>query len=329
MRLLVTGAAGYIGSVVTERLVEDGHAVTAVDNLQHGHRDAVHPSATFVAGDLLDREWLATIVRNGRYDAVVHLAAEALIDESVRDPGLFFRVNVTGGLNLLDAMAAAGVRRLVFSSTAAVYGEPDVLPIPESAPKRPVNAYGESKLAFERALPWYRRAHGLCHVSLRYFNACGATERCGERHEPESHLIPIVLEAALGTRPAIHLFGTDYDTPDGTCIRDYVHVSDVAEAHVRCLASMDQLGAEAFNLGNGSGYSNRQIIDAVQRVTGRPITVVPAARRPGDPARLVASADRIGERLGWRPAVTDLDTMIATAWSWHLRQTSRPSVERP
>ena len=328
MRILVTGAAGYIGSVVTERLVADGHAVTALDNLRHGHREAVHPAATFVEGDLLDREWLAAIVRDGCHEAVVHLAAEALIDESVRDPGRFFRVNVTGGLNLLDAMAAAGVRRLVFSSTAAVYGEPDELPIREDAPRRPVNAYGESKLAFERALGWYRRAHGLCHVSLRYFNACGATERCGERHEPETHLIPIVMEAAVGTRPAIHLFGTDYDTPDGTCVRDYVHVSDVAEAHVRCLAAMEELGAETFNLGNGSGYSNRQVIDAVQRVTGRQITVVPAPRRPGDPARLVASADRIGERLGWRPAVTDLDAMIASAWRWHTRQTVSPQPER-
>jgi UDP-glucose 4-epimerase len=322
MRILVTGAAGYIGSVVTERLVGDGHAVTAIDNLRHGHREAVHPAATFIAADLLDRDWLRGELQGGGYDAVVHLAAEALIDESVRDPGRFFQVNVTGGLNLLDAMAAAGVRRLVFSSTAAVYGEPETLPICEDAPHRPVNAYGESKLAFERALPWYRRAHGLNHVSLRYFNACGATDRCGERHEPETHLIPIVMEAALGTRPAIHLFGTDYDTPDGTCIRDYVHVSDVAEAHVRCLASMEELGADAFNLGNGSGYSNRQVIDAVQRVTGRPITVVPSARRPGDPARLVASADHIGERLGWRPKITDLDRMIETAWSWHLRQTS-------
>ena len=328
MNILVTGAAGYIGSVVTERLVGDGHTVTALDNLRHGHREAVDPAAAFVGGDLLDRDWLFGQVRNGRFDAVVHLAAEALIDESVRDPGRFFRVNVTGGLNLLDAMTAAGVKRLVFSSTAAVYGEPDTLPIPEDAPKRPVNAYGESKLAFERALAWYRRAHGLCHVSLRYFNACGATDRCGERHEPETHLIPIVMEAALGTRPAIHLFGTDYDTPDGTCIRDFVHVSDVAEAHVRCLAAMEELGSETFNLGNGSGYSNQQVIDAVQRVTGRRITVVPAPRRPGDPARLVASADRIGERLGWRPAITDLDAMIASAWSWHTRQAAAPLPER-
>jgi UDP-glucose 4-epimerase len=323
VKILVTGAAGYIGSVVTERLIADGHAVTALDNLQHGHREAVHESATFVAGDLLDREWLRSVLEDERYDAVVHLAAEALIDESVRNPGRFFQVNLTGGLNLLDAMAAGGTRRLVFSSTAAVYGEPDALPIREDAAKKPVNAYGESKLAFERALPWYARAHGLAHVSLRYFNACGATDRCGERHEPETHLIPILLDVALGIRPSIQLFGTDYDTPDGTCVRDYIHVSDVAEAHVRCLAAMEDLGAEAFNLGNGNGYSNREVIDAVQRVTRRQITVVPADRRPGDPARLVASADRIGRRLGWRPAISDLDAMIESAWRWHQRQAAR------
>jgi UDP-glucose 4-epimerase len=319
MRILVTGAAGYIGSVVAERLVAEGHAVTALDDLRHGHRAAVVEGATFVQGDLLDRDWVRAELARGGYEAVVHLAAEALIDESVRNPGLFYQVNVTGGLNLLDAMASAGVRRLVFSSTAAVYGEPDAVPIPESAPLRPVNSYGESKLAFERALPWYRRAHGLAHVSLRYFNACGATERCGERHEPETHLIPILLEAALGVRQAVHLFGVDYDTPDGTCVRDYVHVSDVAEAHVRCLAAIDDLGGEAFNLGNGAGYSNRQVIAAVERVTGRPIRVIPAARRPGDPARLVASAERINRRLGWVPTISDLDAMIASAWRWHVR----------
>jgi UDP-glucose 4-epimerase len=267
---------------------------------------------------LLDREWLMATVRQSGVDAVVHLAAEALIDESIRDPGTFFRVNVTGGLNLLDAMAAAGVRRLIFSSTAAVYGEPVEIPIREDAALRPVNAYGESKLAFERALPWYYRAHRIRHVSLRYFNACGATARTGERHEPETHLIPILLDVALGRREAVYLFGTDYDTPDGTCVRDYVHVVDIAEAHLRCLERIDTIEPTAFNLGNGHGYSNREVIAAVERVTGRPVRVIAAPRRPGDPARLVASADRIARELGWRPGNDALDPMIQSAWAWHL-----------
>jgi UDP-glucose 4-epimerase len=316
MKIFVTGAAGYIGSVVTERLVEQGHAVVAFDTLSHGFRDAVHPGAEFVQGDLLDRDTLTATLRGGRFDAVVHLAAEALIDASIRDPGLFFRANTVGGINLLDAMAAGGVTRMVFSSTAAVYGEPAAVPIREDAPTRPVNAYGESKLAFERALPWYRRAHGIRHVSLRYFNACGATERCGERHEPETHLIPILLEVASGRRDSIQLFGTDYDTADGTCLRDYVHVRDIAEAHVLCLAHLDTIGGDVFNLGNGTGYTNRQVIDAVQRVTGRQIAVVPASRRPGDPARLVASSDRIRQSVGWTPALPALESMIESAWRW-------------
>lgn len=318
MKVLVTGAAGYIGGVVTERLIEQGHRVVALDDLRHGHRDAVHPDARFMEGDLLDRDWVMTTVGQAGADAVVHLAAEALIDESVRNPGVFFGVNVTGGLNLLDAMAAAGVRRLIFSSTAAVYGEPTAIPIREDAALAPVNAYGESKLAFERMLPWYYRAHGIRHVSLRYFNACGATTRTGERHEPETHLIPLVLDVALGRREAIHLFGTDYDTPDGTCVRDYVHVLDIADAHLRCLGRIDTIEPTAFNLGNGHGYSNREVIAAVERVTGRPVAVVGAPRRLGDPARLVASAERIARELDWRPGIPSLDAMIASAWTWHL-----------
>lgn len=325
MNVLVTGAAGYIGSVVTERLIEQGHTVVALDDLRHGHRDAVHPEARFVKGDLLDRDWLMATVKQAEADAVVHLAAEALIDESVRNPGVFFAVNVTGGLNLLDAMAAAGVRRLIFSSTAAVYGEPTSIPIREEAALSPVNAYGESKLAFERILPWYYRAHGIRHVSLRYFNACGATTRTGERHEPETHLIPIVMDVALGRRDAIHLFGTDYDTPDGSCVRDYVHVLDIADAHLRCLERIDTIEPTAFNLGNGHGYSNREVIAAVERVTGRPVKIIAAPRRLGDPARLVASADRIARELQWRPGIPSLDSMIASAWAWHLATAGQPA----
>ena len=316
MTVLVTGAAGYIGSVVAERLLEHGHAVAALDDLSQGHRAAVPPGAGFFEGDLRDRARLADVMSSVRPDAVVHLAAEALVGESVTEPAKFFDVNVTGGLNLLDVMRAAGVRRLVFSSTAAVYGEPEDVPIREDARLRPVNAYGASKLAFEQALPWYASAYGLRHISLRYFNACGATAERGEHHVPETHLIAILLEVALGLRSDIRIFGNDYDTPDGTCIRDYVHVGDIAHAHLLALDRMDRIESGAFNLGNGTGFSNREVVEATRRVTGHPIPAVAAPRRAGDPARLVASADRAREVLGWSPRHPTLDEMIATAWAW-------------
>ena len=316
MTVLVTGAAGYIGSVVAERLLEHGHEVAVFDDLSQGHRAAVPPGAGLFEGDLRDRVRLAEVMSSVRPAAVVHLAAEALVGESVTDPAKFFEVNVTGGLNLLDAMRGAGVRRLVFSSTAAVYGEPRELPIREDAPLRPVNAYGASKLAFERALPWYASAYGLRHVSLRYFNACGATAARGEHHVPETHLIAILLEVALGLRPQIRIFGSDYDTPDGTCVRDYVHVGDIADAHLLALDRIDRIESGAFNLGNGNGFSNREVVEAARRVTGHPIPAPAAARRAGDPARLVASAERAREVLGWSPRYRTLDEMIATAWAW-------------
>ena len=316
MTVLVTGAAGYIGSVVAERLIEHGHGVAALDDLSQGHRAAVPPAAAFMEGDLRDRARLAEVMSTVRPDAVVHLAAEALVGESVTEPAKFFEVNVTGGLNLLDAMRAGGVRRLVFSSTAAVYGEPGETPIREDAPLRPVNAYGASKLAFERALPWYASAYGLRHVSLRYFNACGATAERGEHHVPETHLIALLLDVALGLRPGIRIFGTDYDTPDGTCIRDYVHVGDIADAHLLALDRIDDIGAGAFNLGNGAGFSNREVVAAARRVTGHAIPATDAPRRAGDPARLVASADRARVVLDWSPRYTTLEAMIATAWAW-------------
>jgi UDP-glucose 4-epimerase len=318
MRVLVTGAAGFIGSVVTEQLLDAGHDVVALDSLKHGHAAAVLPAASFVQGDLLDAEGLKRVVASSEVDAVIHLAAEALIDESVRNPGLFFRVNTVGGLNLLDAMVAAGVKRLIFSSTAAVYGEPASTPIPEDAPCLPVNPYGESKLAFERILRWYAGAHDVRSVTLRYFSACGATDRFGEFHVPETHLIPILFEVALGQRDAINLYGTDYETPDGTCIRDYVHVSDIAQAHLLALAAVDAARHATYNMGNRRGYSNREVIDTVRDVTGREIRVKESARRPGDPAQLVADDERIRTELGWQPRYPDLRSMIETAWAWRL-----------
>ena len=318
MKVLVTGAAGYIGSVVTEQLVDEGHDVIGLDSLRHGYRAAVHPQARFVQGDLRDGEWLKSLLGRSPVDAVVHLAAEALIAESMTDPGRFFSANVIGGLNLLEAMTTSGVARMVFSSTAAVYGEPDRVPIVEDAPHAPINSYGESKLAFERMLDWYRRAGRVKYVALRYFNACGATSRCGESHRPETHLIPLLLEVALGQREGLRLFGTDYDTPDGTCIRDYVHVSDIAQAHLLALRAVDRIGGQAYNMGNGAGYSNLEVVQMVRRVTGREIPVTPEARRPGDPARLVASHDRIRAELGWSPRYPGLGEMVETAWAWRL-----------
>ncbi len=319
MKILVTGAAGYIGSVVTEQLVEQGHHVVALDNLKNGHRGAIHPGAEFVQGDLLDANWVSSLFTTKPVEAVVHLAAEALIDVSMRDPGLFFRVNVAGGLYLLDAMMAAGIKRMVFSSTAAVYGEQRDMPIREDAPHIPVNPYGESKLMFERILEWYRIAHGLNYITLRYFNACGATVRFGEYHVPETHIIPILFEVALKQRKEFHIFGTDYDTSDGTCIRDYIHVADIAQAHVLALKQVDRIGARAYNMGNCNGYSNQLVVEAVRQVTGSQIPVIPSPRRPGDPARLIASSDRIRQELGWNPQYPELTTMVATAWTWRKK----------
>ena len=316
MKVLVTGGAGYIGSVVAERLLGRGNTVVVLDSLVRGHRMAVPNEAEFIRGDLRDRDWLIRTVADVRPDAVAHLAGEALVGESATDPAKFFDVNVHGGLNLLDAMVNAEVNRLVFSSTAAVYGEPASVPITEDAPRVPVNAYGASKWSFEQMLPWYAAAYGLRHISFRYFNACGATVERGEFHVPETHLIAILLEVALGLRDEIQLFGDDYETPDGTCIRDYIHVSDIADAHVLALSSIDELDSGAFNLGTGTGFSNRDVIESVRRVTGHSIPVVPASRRTGDPARLVASAARATDVFGWRPAYPTLDVMVETAWKW-------------
>jgi UDP-glucose 4-epimerase len=317
MRVAVTGGAGYIGSVVVEVLGEEGHDVLVIDNLSKGHRDAVTVSS-FAEVDLADRNAVASHLRAFRCDAVVHMAADSLVGESVAAPAKYYRNNVVAGLALLDAMRDADVSRIVFSSTAAVYGEPTKQPIEEGDPTRPTNPYGETKLAFERALGWYGRAYGFDSISLRYFNAAGATERNGERHDPETHLIPLVLQTAAGRLPHVTVFGTDYPTPDGTCVRDYIHVHDLARAHVLALEALTGGGTcRVYNLGcGGEGYSVREVIDTAGRVTQRPIPVNVAPRRPGDPPVLVATSDRIQRDLAWRPRYQQLDAIIASAWRW-------------
>lgn len=319
MRVLVTGGAGYIGSVVTEELLRDGHQVTVYDNLYKGHRGAVTDGAKFVEGDLLDEALLSRTFADDRTEAVIHMAANSLVGESVTDPAKYYRTNVLAGLALLDAMRRADVRRIVFSSTAATYGEPLKQPIEETDPTAPTNPYGETKLAFERALRWYETAYGVRYASLRYFNAAGATARCGEAHDPETHLIPIILQAAGGRREYVEVFGDDYQTRDGTCVRDYVHVVDLARAHILALGILDERSA-IYNLGcGGDGYTVREVIDAARAVTGREIPVRFGKKRAGDPAVLVASADKIKRELGWKPTRQDLPSIIASAWEWMQR----------
>lgn len=319
MMILVTGGAGYIGSIVVERLLAEGAEVVVFDNLQEGHGAAVLPEAVFIQGDLTDREAIDQAFKAYTIEAVLHLAAEANVPLSMTDPSLYFRVNLIGGFNLLEAMRRHGVSRMVFSSTAAVYGEPKFIPITEDHPENPINPYGESKLLFERMLEWYHHAYGLKYITFRYFNAAGASERLGEDHKRESHLIPLVLQVALGQREYVEVFGSDYPTRDGTCIRDYVHVVDLADAHIRALEHMDRVGKAIYNLGNGPGYSVLEVIEAARRVTGHPIPIVMADRRPGDPAVLVASSDRIQLELGWKPRFPDLETILRSAWEWHRK----------
>ncbi|HEY0078362.1 MAG TPA: UDP-glucose 4-epimerase GalE [Pyrinomonadaceae bacterium] len=316
MRILVTGGAGYIGSVVTEELINAGHEVVVYDNLGKGHRAAVHPEATFVQADLMDGETLRRTFREHETEAVIHMAADALVGESVTNPAKYYHNNLVAGLHMLDAMRDAEVRRIVFSSTCATYGEPARVPMDESLPTNPLNPYGQSKLAFEGALKWYGSAYGMNYVALRYFNAAGATERCGEQHDPESHVIPIVLQAATGRRPHVEIFGDDYPTRDGTCIRDYIHVVDLARAHILALRILDERSA-IYNLGcGGEGYTVKEVIDTAREVTGRDITARVGARRPGDPAALVATSEKIKRELGWQPQFQDLRVIIESAWNW-------------
>lgn len=319
MKILVTGGAGYIGGTIAAILMARGHAVTVYDNLSHSLRNAVPAGVDFVQGDVADRAKLERILAGG-FEGVMHFAAFIEAGESMTKPEIYFRNNSAGTLGLLEAMVATGVRRLVFSSTAAVYGEPESTPIAEDAPLRPTNAYGESKLLVEKILTWMYRVHGVAYASLRYFNVAGAAAGRGEAHEPESHLIPLVLDVALGRRAQIRIYGDDYPTPDGTCIRDYVHVEDLAEAHLLGLEALADGKQRIYNLGNGSGFSVREVIEASRRVTGHPIPAETVARRPGDPAVLIASSEKIGRELGWKPKHTSLDDIVASAWEWQQKR---------
>ena len=333
MKILVTGGAGYIGGTVAGLLAQKGHQAVVYDNLSHSRRDLLPAGVEFVEGELADRQALETLFISAKYqdqpfDGVLHFAALIEAGESMVRPEIFFRNNTASTLSLLEAMLAHGPRRLVFSSTAAVYGEPESIPIQEDARLLPTNPYGESKLLVEQMLGWLNRIHGLRYASLRYFNVAGAAEgkdgpksvTRGEAHEPESHLIPLVLDVALGRRKSIHIYGEDYPTPDGTCIRDYIHVSDLADAHLLALDALETRERLIFNLGNGQGFSVREVIESARRVTGHPIPAEVYPRRPGDPAVLVASSEKAIRELGWKPKYTQLDEIIRTAWIWHQKR---------
>lgn len=316
MKVFVTGGAGYIGSVCVEELLAQDHEVTVFDNLCEGHRSAVDTRALLIIGDLADANTIREAVQDAAPDAIIHFAAHALVGESMSNPGKYFGNNVANGLNLLNAALAAGVRKFVFSSTCATYGMPDRIPMDETTPQNPINPYGESKLIFEKILHWYSVVHELSVVGFRYFNAAGATQRCGEHHRVETHLIPNVLRVALGLGTHCDIFGADYDTPDHTCVRDYIHVSDIAQAHILALRD----GVRGFyNLGNGDGYSVRQVIDVCRQVSGKEIPAIEKPRRLGDPPRLVASADKARTELGWKPTYPSLEAIVSSAWDWHSR----------
>jgi UDP-glucose 4-epimerase len=331
MNILVTGGVGYVGSIVTEELLNKGYRVIILDNLQQGHKEAILPEAEFVLADICEAQALDDVFHRFEIDAVMHMAAETVVEYSMTDPKRYFHNNIVGGIELLDAMLKHKVYKFVFSSSAAVYGDPESIPIEEDHRKLPVNSYGESKLMFEHILEWYGKAYGLKHISLRYFNAAGATKLLGEDHHPETHLIPNVLKAALpqppisspqpqelGTRGSgfVSIFGTDYPTKDGSCIRDYVHVIDIAQAHILALEKIEQLSGKAYNLGNGEGYSVLEVVEAARKVTHAEIPVKISPRRAGDPAVLVASSRRAKEELGWRSKFPELEAIIESAWEW-------------
>jgi len=316
MKILVVGGAGYIGSVCAELLLDQGHQVGIFDNLSEGHRAAIDARAEFVEGDLQNRQSIEKALAKQRPDAVMHFAASALVGESMQNPSKYFRNNIANGLNLLDAVVSVGIEKIVFSSTCAIFGPPERVPIDETMPMRPINPYGESKLAFEKILRWYSEIHGLKFISLRYFNAAGASETFGEDHRVETHLIPNVLKAALGQKPNVEIFGTDYGTPDGTCIRDYIHIVDLARAHILALKASK---SDFYNLGTGGGASVREVIASCRKITGRKIDIAEKPRRPGDPPRLIASSEKIKHELDWKPQFQSLDAIIESAWKWHQK----------
>jgi UDP-glucose 4-epimerase len=319
MKVLITGGAGYIGSVVVAELLRANHEVTVYDDLSHGYRKAVPSAAKFVQGEVADRAKLDSIFSSQPIDAVMHFAAFIEAGESMKFPERFFRNNSASTLTLLEAMLAHKIKNFVFSSTAALYGDPENIPIRETDTLKPTNAYGESKLLVERMLDWFHRIHGFRYASLRYFNAAGATAELGEAHQPESHLIPLILQVALGKRDAISIFGTDYPTHDGTCVRDYIHVADLADAHVLALQALDKASQLIFNIGNGRGFSVREVVEVARKVTGHPIPVIEAPRRAGDPATLVASSEKIKRDLGWKPRFAELEQIVSSAWEWHKK----------
>jgi UDP-glucose 4-epimerase len=325
VHVLVTGGAGYVGSVVADGLLGAGHEVTVLDNLQQGHREAVPRGAQFIEADFCRPRDLDVALSRSGLDAVMHMAGETIVEYSTSDPRRYFHTNVIGGINLLDAMLRHNIKQVVFSSSAAVYGEPLTAPIEENHPKNPINSYGLTKLIFEQIMEWYGRAYGLRHISLRYFNAAGATDCLGENHSPETHLIPNVLKAALAGTP-VSVFGTDYPTQDGSCIRDYVHVIDIAQAHVLALEKLDHIKTGVYNLGNGQGYSVLEVVRAAREVTGVDIEAKLSPRRAGDPAVLVASSDRAKSELGWKPKLPELQSIVQTAWTWIK---SRPERHPP
>ena len=319
MNILVTGGAGYIGSVVSSDLLKAGHGVVVYDNLCRGHREAVPVGAELIAGDLADAKALSSFFDEQNIDVVMHFAAFAEVAESISVPERYFRNNTANTLTLLETMLEHDVKRFVFSSTAAVYGNPVRSPVEETDPLEPTNPYGESKLLVEKMLEWFNRVHGLAYASLRYFNAAGASGDLGEDHESESHLIPRVLKVALGQTESVSIFGADYPTDDGTCVRDFIHVSDLSEAHLLALDALTENGRLIYNVGNGIGFTVRNVIDVAEKVTGCTIPVVETGRRAGDPAELVASSEKIRRELGWQPRFPDLESIIASAWDWHRR----------